>query len=282
MLAEVKPQRFIEHIVDFYERAAPSYDEWAGGVNARAARHLAGLVSVQPGESALDIGCGTGLVTRHLSDATGDGGFTFGVDISSHMLAVAHRSREPYSNTVFATMPAERIVVRSESFDVVTVGQTLPYLVDPLEALGEAHRVLRQGGRLGISCQCRMLCTAAENVFYTQLAHYSARYPLEVPRLPADRAWFGEPNRLRQLLAAAGFDDIRITQSVTGNHTADAHGWTELMMFAGPYPHAMISHLGPKLRTAFERRVEHAMGQLSTDEAFRYHRAFTFAVATRS
>ena len=47
----------------------------------------------------------------------------------------------------------------------------------------------------------------------------------------------------------------------------------------GPLPHTLISILGPRLRGEFEEQLEAAMSELG-DEAFRYHFAFIFAVAS--
>ena len=46
-------------------------------------------------------------------------------------------------------MAAEHLVFRPETFDLVTMGETLAYLADPTTALAEAHRVLRPGGPAG-------------------------------------------------------------------------------------------------------------------------------------
>jgi ubiquinone/menaquinone biosynthesis C-methylase UbiE len=275
----VAAERLRARILGFYEVAAGHYDGWAAGVNARAAKRLAEIVGLRPGGSALDVGCGTGLVTHQLSlDAPG--GFVFGIDISPHMLAVAHANRPSGSAAVFAIMPAESLLMRSDSFEVVTLGQTLPYLFDPAPVLAEAFRVLRPGGRIVVSCQRRKLSTAVENVFFTELARLAERLPFEIVRPPREHAWLGEPEVLKRRLAESGFVDVSTTQLVTGNHTTDAAGWIELMMFAGPYPHEVLAHLGAGPRSAFLKRFQHAAGQLSADP-FRYHRAFTFGSARR-
>ncbi len=275
----IAAKRLNDHFLDFYEKAAAEYDGWAGGVHVRAAERLVQLVALQPAESALDVGCGTGLVTHRLSHDAPDG-FIFGIDISPHMLAVAHSRRPKGSAAVFAIMDADSLLMRSDSFDTVTFGQTLPYLCNPDAALQEAIRVLRTGGRIVVSCQRRQLSTPAENVFFAELSHLADRLPLDIPRPPKERAWFGEPDVLHKLLVKAGFCDVRTTQMLTGNHTIDAQGWIHLMMFAGPYPHALLSHLGPALRAHFLGRFEHAARQLSQDR-FRYHRAFTFGLARK-
>lgn len=272
-------KRLTASLLGFYEIAAPAYDTWAGGVNVRAAERLVQLVAIEPGGSVLDVGCGTGLVTHRLS-LEARGGFVFGIDISPHMLAVAHANRPKGSDAVFAIMPGESLLMRSESFDAVTLGQILPFLHEPADVLAEAQRVLRPGGRLAVSCQRRKLSTATENVFFTELARLAERLPFEVVRPPNDRAWFGEPEVLTRLLGRAGFVEVRVTQLVTGNHTTDALGWIELMKFAGPYPHAVLAHLGARPMARFLEHFEHAVGQLSADR-FRYHRAFTFALARR-
>jgi len=271
--------RLRDCILGFYAVAAPRYGEWGGGINARAASRTAELVALQAGESALDIGCGTGLVT-HLLSRDAPGGFAFGIDISPDMLAVAHRDRPSGSDAVFAIMAPESLLMRSDSFDAVVIGQTLAYLLRPGAVLAEAHRVLRPGGRIVVSCQRRKLSTPAENVFFMELTRLADRSPMNIPRPPKAHAWFGEPDVLCGLLRNAGFSDVSTTQFVTGNHTGDAAGWIDLMSLAGPYPHELLAHLGAALRATFLQRFEHAARQLSRDP-FRYHRAFTFALARR-
>jgi len=52
----------IDHLVDFFDRTAPSYDSWAGGQHERVAARLVEWASPQKGEQVLDVGTGTGLV----------------------------------------------------------------------------------------------------------------------------------------------------------------------------------------------------------------------------
>jgi len=87
-------------------------------------------------------------------------GSVIGVDLSDRMLAIA-RSK-PSKNTQFVGMAAERLVFRPETFDLVTMGEALAYLSDPTDALAEANRVLRPGGRLAVSAQRRSLSTRAQ------------------------------------------------------------------------------------------------------------------------
>lgn len=267
---------FVEQLLEFYAWAAPLYDASAGGAHDRAADRLAELAGVEPGEHALDAGCGTGLVTHRLGSSPAHGGYTLGVDISDAMLAHAHAARPSQSTAAFANMDAHDLVLRDASFDAVTMGQLLPYLEDPQAALREALRVLRPQGRLVVSCQRRSLCTPAEARFFSILEEMGSGF--RIPRLPDYHDHFGEPWALEALLQQAGFERVETTQMVIGNHTPDAHAWVDLMMQAGPYPHALLSLLQPAGRARFEERVAAAMEELG-ESAYTYHRAFTFAVA---
>jgi ubiquinone/menaquinone biosynthesis C-methylase UbiE len=270
---------FVAQMLDFYDWVAPLYDASAGGAHDRAADRLAELAGVEPHEQALDVGCGTGLVTHRLAGAPDHGGYTLGIDISEPMLTLARAARPPQSRASFALMDAHELALRDGLFDAITFGQVLPYLVDPHHALQEARRVLRSGGRIVVSCQRRSLCTTAESRFFDILEDMGSGF--RIPRLPEYHDKFGEPWALRELLAQAGYDNISITQMVVGNHTPDAGAWVDLMMQSGPYPYALLSLLQPAGRARFEQRVDAAMQELG-ESAFTYHRAFTFAVARRS
>jgi ubiquinone/menaquinone biosynthesis C-methylase UbiE len=269
----------IDHLVDFFDRVAPVYDAWAGGQHRRVATRLVELASPQKGELALDVGTGTGLVA-HLVAPKVSPGAVIGIDLSERMLSIA-RSRKG-KNLQFLGMAAEDLVFRPDMFDLVTMGDALAYFADPTSALQEAARVLRPGGRLAVSCQRRSLSTRAQDLFFQGLAPLARRHYLSLPRYSSERARFGEPDVLPQILAAAGFEVTRMTEMVTGGRTRDAHEWTDLMAGAGPLPYTLINSLGPRYRSELEAEVELAMQSLGDpDDAFRYHHSYLIAVARK-
>ena len=269
----------IDHLVDFFDRIAPTYDSWAGGQHERVAARLVEVAAPQKGEHVLDVGTGTGLVA-HLVAPRVSPGSVIGIDLSEQMLAIARLKKS--KNTQFLGMAAEQLVFKPETFDLVTMGEALAYLGDPTDALAEAHRVLRTGGGLAVSCQRRSLSTRAQDLFFQGLAPLARRHYLSLPRYSSERARFGEPDVLPQILHAAGFEVTRMTEMVTGGRTRDAHEWTDLMAGAGPLPYTLIRALGPHYRTELEAEVESAMESLGDpDDAFRYHHSYLIAVARK-
>jgi ubiquinone/menaquinone biosynthesis C-methylase UbiE len=269
----------VDHLVDFFDRVAPVYDTWAGGQHGRVAVRLVDLSTPAKDEQVLDVGTGTGMVANLVAPRVNPG-LVFGIDLSDNMLSIARAHKA--KNVQFLGMAAEHLVFRPETFDLVTMGEALAYLADPTTALEEANRVLRQGGRLAVSCQRRSLNTRAQDLFFQGLAPLARRHYLSLPRYSSERSRFGEPDVLRQILAAAGFDVIKLTEMVTGGRTNDAREWTELMSGAGPLPYTLIRALGPRYRNELEAEVEAAMASLGDpDDAFRYHHSYVLAVARK-
>ena len=271
--------QMVDHLVDFFDRIAPLYDAWAGGQHGRVAARLVDLAAPVKHEHVLDVGTGTGLVV-HLVAPKVSPGTVLGIDLSDRMLAIARTKQ--HKNVQFVGMAAEHLVFRPETFDLVTMGEALTYFADPSAALAEAHRVLKAGGRLAVSCQRRSLNTRAQELFFQGLTPLARRHYLSLPRYSSERSRFGEPDVLPKILAGAGFEVERLTDMVTGGRAKDAREWTDLMAGAGPRPYTLIRALGPRYRDELEAEVDAAMASLGDpDDAFRYHHSYVLAVATK-
>jgi demethylmenaquinone methyltransferase/2-methoxy-6-polyprenyl-1,4-benzoquinol methylase len=138
----------------FYDRISEAYDLIADA-NERAAR-LTGIreMALQPGESVLELGFGTGNEILDLASGAGATGHVHGIDISPGMLRVARRKVEkarPAAAVDLRVADARKLPFEEASFDAVYSSFTLE-LFPPDEVglvIREVARVLRPGGRFG-------------------------------------------------------------------------------------------------------------------------------------
>ena len=268
--------RYARHLAAFHEAVGEGYDDWSGAIRRRVAARVVELAHPERGERVLDIGCGAGAVTELLVER---GAEVIGLDISPQMLDLARRRLGQRARLMRG--PAEALVFADATFSAVTLGDCLVYLRDPRAGLREARRVLRPGGRFALSTPRRELSTPAQELFFERLRHLHERHPVEVPQPPGSRARFGDGDVLLGLLHGAGLTDVGLETQVSGGRCASARAWTDLMMGAGPLPHALLSVMGEDRRRRFEAELESAMAELGDDEAWLYHHAYVVAVGLR-
>jgi ubiquinone/menaquinone biosynthesis C-methylase UbiE len=230
---------------------------------------------VQSDERVIDVGCGTGLVSRGLGHSRSTLEH-MAIDLSPDMISVARERATPEGNTRYAVMDVHDLVFHDSMFDVAVLGQSLACLEDPWRALAEVRRVLTPDGRIAVCCRCRSLSTPAQEVFFERLERLAIRRP----RTPPHHALFGEPWVLTHMLEIAGFTDIHVTQLLVGVRAQDVHEWTEMMQWSGPWTHAMFGLLSPRSRATFEEELDLTMHRLGEGD-YAFHGAFTLASGRR-
>ncbi len=141
----------LDQITHRYDRLARFYTvlEPLYLIHDGARRKAAQALDLSPGDTVLEIGCGTGRNLAHLVSAVGENGSVIGVDASPGMLAEARKltARHGWSNVRLLQEDASRLSVED---DVNGVLFSLSYSVLPERrpALEAAWRRLRAGGRL--------------------------------------------------------------------------------------------------------------------------------------
>lgn len=178
---------------EFFASAAAQWDRLRQDLFGRAS-HLQALPGLLDSEWVVgDLGCGTGQVAAALAPFVKQ---VIAVDRSSDMLDAARRRVRDLPNVDVRRGELEALPVVDGALDAATLLLVLHHLPDPAEALAEAARVLRPGGRLLIS---------------DMLPHDRETY-----RQQMGHVWlgFGE-DALQKLLGSAGFERIRIASMPT-------------------------------------------------------------------
>jgi SAM-dependent methyltransferase len=196
------------------------------------------FAAAQSSEQVLDIGCGTGTTTLALADAVGPRGKITGVDVSQPMLDLARRRSEGRANVSFVLADASVHAFRPE-FDLLFSRFGVMFFDDPLAAFANLHAGLKPSGRLAFVCWR----TPPENLWAT--APLTAARPL-LPEQPAPDPLapgpfaFADPQRIRDILAGAGFGGISIEKhDGVMNMGADSAAVAAQTLRIGPLSRAM-------------------------------------------
>lgn len=190
--------------------------------------HMANALQLAPGQSVLDVACGTGVLARQALRRVQPGGSVAGLDRNEGMLAVA-RGKEP--GVEWRLGRAETLPYPDASFDAVGCQFGLMFFEDRAAGLREMWRVLRQGGRLAVAvwdAEARSPGYRAINGLIERWAGPKARAELAAPYALSDT------QTLRSLFSAAGIPNPALRTldgtvwypSIRAWVETDVKGWT--------------------------------------------------------
>lgn len=111
------------------------------------------VAELRAGERVLDLGSGGGIDVLLSAKRVGPTGFAYGVDMTDEMLelAEANRAQAGATNVKFLKGTIEQVPLPAAAIDVVISNCVINLSTDKPAVLAEMFRVLRPGGRIGIS-----------------------------------------------------------------------------------------------------------------------------------
>jgi SAM-dependent methyltransferase len=219
------------------------------------------------GDNLLDVGCGSGLFC---SLAAATGATVTGFDATEPLLDEA-RKRSPKLTFIAGDM--EALPFPDASFDIVTGFNSFQYAASVANALAEAKRVLKPGGRLvAMIWGDKKDCEAA-----SYLATIGSLLPPPPPGAPGPFA-LSEGQRLRELLTEAGFHVTGSADIPSIWDYPDTETALKGLLSAGPATRA-IDHSGfDKVNTTLREAVK---PYIKSNGHVVYHNAFRVVTANK-
>jgi ubiquinone/menaquinone biosynthesis C-methylase UbiE len=140
--------RTLDHAALLYDYLAPLM---LLGSEGRLNRNVLAALDLQPGQQVLDVGCGTGSLTRMIAThPSGQPGLeVIGIDAAARMIDVAKKRARHTPNVTFDIVMAESLPYAPHSFDRA-VSSLFFHHVDhaaKLASINEMARVLKPGGK---------------------------------------------------------------------------------------------------------------------------------------
>jgi SAM-dependent methyltransferase len=180
------------------------FGQWAGRV--------ADAANLRPGEQALDVACGTGVLAREALKRVGDTGYVAAIDPGPGMLAIA---KEYEAGVDWREGVAENLPFPGQSFDAVLCQFGLMFFHDRAKSIAEMLRVARPGGRLAVAVWDSIENIPAYSAELDLIERMAGKEAAEAVRVPFV---LGHRDALVTLFQEAGASHIDVT-----THRGTAH-----------------------------------------------------------
>ena len=241
------------------DELARDYERISVGRQFQSGQSLVQALAIAPGERVLDVGCGTGLLAEHIADIVGPAGHVLGIDPLPLRVEIARSKAR--SNLEYRVGSAHDLgSVASGTIDVVCLNAVFHWLPEKARPLAEFARVLRPGGRLGISSGEKGPASRLVEVMNEALA----QPPFGAYPRPKEVVFRVDRHEMRKLLEVAGFEvtsiEVHGTRQVHAS-PADVVRFSEASSFGN-----LSAHLPPALRPAARQALAEALTPLAAPD----------------
>lgn len=200
--APIDPDAFRQFEHTSWVEVGASYGGIFGPLTSQAIEPLLDAAGARPGVSVLDVACGPGFIA---AAAVRRGSRPVGIDFSSSMVTAA---RGLHPGVEFREGDAEALPFADGTFDAVVIGFGMLHFARPEQAIAEAFRVLRFGGRVAFSVWDAPERAVAFGIVRNAIETHG-RVDVGLPAGP-DFFRFSDPAECRTLLESTGFTTPKV------------------------------------------------------------------------
>ena len=200
----IDPWAFRQFEHNGWQEIASRYDRGFASVTTQSVTPLLDAARVAEGARVLDVACGPGYAA---AAAAAHGAIATGVDFSSEMVEEA---RGRYPGIEFLEGDAEQLAFSNSTFDAVVLNFGMLHLARPEQALAEAYRLLRPGGRVAFTVWDTPDKAIGFGIVLSAIQKYGDLNVVIPPGPPFFR--FSDDEESRRVLSAAGFVNVAVTR----------------------------------------------------------------------
>jgi ubiquinone/menaquinone biosynthesis C-methylase UbiE len=238
---------------------APGWAQHADMVDARAAGLTARLLDAtgpRPGERVLELACGPGGLGIAAAARVGAAGEAVLSDVVPAMTAIAAERAAGLPNVRTRVLDLEDIDEVDAGYDVVLCREGLMFASDPARAAREIHRVLRPGGRAGISVWGPRERNPWLAIVFDAVSEQVGE-PVPPPGVPGPFA-LDDADRFGAILRDAGFEVDVTEEPVPLRAATFDEWWRRTSTIAGPLARR-VQALSPDAARELEDRLRDAV-----------------------
>ena len=257
-----KIQKFREHLHQEWtgDRTVAAWRKWHAQIatfTQGASEAILEAARLRPGMRVLDLASGVGDPALSIAREVAPSGRVTATDLGPGMMSLAEElaRKKGLTNIEFREANAESLPFVDKSYDVLTCRFGVMFFPDLPKALRECFRVLKPGGRAAFVAWGKK-----EQPFFTTTAGIVLKH-VPVPPPPPDPDapslfMFGDRDRLRRALEAAGFSNVHEEDRIVAGHWASSveEYWEQFTEVAAPF-RPLIDQLTPEKKTQAKAEI---------------------------
>jgi ubiquinone/menaquinone biosynthesis C-methylase UbiE len=204
-------------ITESFDRSAATYEETGVAFFAPLGAELVARAAPKPGESVLDLGCGRGHCLFPAAEAVGPSGRVVGTDLSPLMveLCAADAAARGLAHVRVELGDAGEPAFPAASFDLVTAGLVMFFVLEPRPAMRRVAEVLRPGGRFA------MTTFGPPDPKFAETMTILFSHRVGPPWAVSEDKPFEDAESITAMLTDAGFVDVRVEEVARDTWFAD-------------------------------------------------------------